>query len=1021
MERSVVVRLRAEIADFRRQMAEATKAVDGVGRQTEDTSRKATTAAGRMVQSATDNRQAWDTAGTALVGFGTVTVAALGAAAVAAVQWETAWTGVLKTVDGTPEQLDAVEGGLRSLARTLPSTHAEIAAVAEAAGQLGVRTGDIVGFTKVMIDLGETTNLSADEAATSIAQLMNVMQTAPQDVGRLGAALVALGNDGASTERDIILMAQRISGAGRIIGLTEGEVLGLANALSSVGIEVEAGGTAISTVLTDIAKAVSQGGEDLEAWARVAGVSAQDFARSFREDPAEAFAMFIDGLGRVQAAGGDVFTTLEDLGQADVRVSRALLSMATSGDLLRSSLELGNQAWKDNTALAEEAAKRYDTTAAKVEIARNGINDAAITLGDTFLPVIADTAEAVADLAEWFGRLPAPVQQSIAGVSGVAGVAALAAGAFLLTFPRVIETVRAFRDLQAISPGVATNLGRVGKAAGVAGAAFAAFSILDMVTSSLAKSTASMETTTAAVLALGEASTDLDAIFSSLSDSGLSFREIDGLSGAIERLVDPSLIDRMNDLGREITSSGRSEGGSDRDAIVKQFNAIGDSLAFLVESGNVDIARRQFELLRGEWEAQGGKIEDLRALVPAYVDSLTGLSNEAQVAEESTAGLTERFNELTGATEQLTDEQIRWREELAGINAAFVEPLAAYDSLIAKNQEAAQAAADATESTEDSWEDFIGAFPATVEGYLAELQAMVDAQNAWETNMLLLSGRVSQGTLDELARMGPEGAPLVAQLVNASDEELQRMEALFGERAGNATGQFATTLTSAAPIIAAAGRQLGQGAANEIAAKLAAGTHTVEDIMREYELEVEGVRPRINVDTANAIAEIDALRARAAASIQMRVDTVAGYSPATSPSFIRRAAGGPGFDGPVLGRGTETSDSNLALLSHNEHVWTAAETRAVGGHGAMLQLRSAALRGELKGLHPTATMRFAGGGSPAWTGGMPTYSSPGLSAADLAAAFNGMSMTLLTEAGPIRAIARAEAVSTVRSAAAGRR
>ena len=102
---------------------------------------------------------------------------------------------------------------LRGLARVLPATHGEIAAVAEAAGQLGIQRENVAAFTKTMIDLGASTTLSAEEAATGLAQMMNVMQTAPEDVGRLGAALVALGNAGASTESEILNMASYITGS----------------------------------------------------------------------------------------------------------------------------------------------------------------------------------------------------------------------------------------------------------------------------------------------------------------------------------------------------------------------------------------------------------------------------------------------------------------------------------------------------------------------------------------------------------------------------------------------------------------------------------------------------------------------------------------------------------------------------------------------------------------------------------------------------------------------------------------
>src|SRR5690606_16594977 len=130
---------------------------------------------------------------------GAITLA-FGASVKAAVDWETAFAGVLKTVDGSPEQLARLEQGLRDMARELPASHAEIAAVAEAAGQLGIKVEDVEQFTRTMIDLGETTNLSADQAATALARFMNIMGTSTSEVDRLGSTIVELGNNAATTE-----------------------------------------------------------------------------------------------------------------------------------------------------------------------------------------------------------------------------------------------------------------------------------------------------------------------------------------------------------------------------------------------------------------------------------------------------------------------------------------------------------------------------------------------------------------------------------------------------------------------------------------------------------------------------------------------------------------------------------------------------------------------------------------------------------------------------------------------------
>lgn len=382
---------------------------------------------------AAKNKAEWDLVSTTMLAAGAAIAGGLGLAAKAAMDWESSWTGVTKTVDGSGAQMAVLEGQLRSLARTLPASHAEIAAVAEAAGQLGIQRQNVAGFTKTMIDLGETTNLSADEAATSLAQLMNIMGTSASNVSRLGSTLVALGNAGASTERQILEMGMRISAAGKQVGMSETDVLALSSALASVGIEAEAGGTSTSMALMKIDAAVRSSGDGLQQLAKLTGMSADEFRQAWEGDAAGAMASVVEGLGKVQSSGGSVRDELTKLGITGQRESDAMGRLASSTkaagasqDLLRDSISLGKKAWDENNALVTEAAKRYETTASKAQVAWNNIVDSGITMGAAILPVISGIMQSVTGLASAFGSLPNPVQQT------VVAVAALGAGALLL-------------------------------------------------------------------------------------------------------------------------------------------------------------------------------------------------------------------------------------------------------------------------------------------------------------------------------------------------------------------------------------------------------------------------------------------------------------------------------------------------------------------------------------------------------------------------------------------------------------
>lgn len=322
------------------------------------------------------------------------------AAAESSIEFESAFTGVKKTVDGTPEQLAAISDEIKRMAAETGVSTTTIAAVAENAGQLGVATENIASFTRTMLDLGESTNLTADEAAVAIARLTNIMGSGEDATSRLGSSLVALGNNFATTESEILEMATRLASAGKLAGMSEAQILALATAMSSVGIEAEAGGTAMTQTLNAIDRAASSGGDTLETFARVAGMSAEEFTTAWRTDAAGALTAFIQGLSALSAQGGSVTAILDDLGLSGIRQSNMLRSLALASDMMTDALETSNSAWTENVALANEANAVYGNTEHRISAAWESINNLGIAIGDAFGPQISGGADMVNDLAQ---------------------------------------------------------------------------------------------------------------------------------------------------------------------------------------------------------------------------------------------------------------------------------------------------------------------------------------------------------------------------------------------------------------------------------------------------------------------------------------------------------------------------------------------------------------------------------------------------------------------------------------------
>lgn len=352
-------------------------------------------------------------------------VASVGFITKAAIDYESAFAGVKKTVDETATvSYKNLSDGIRQMAKELPASAVQIANVAEVAGQLGIKADDILKFSRTMIDMGESTNLSAEDAATAIAKIANILGLTSDEYSRFGASVVDLGNNFATTEKDIVEMTNRLAAGGKLAGLTAPEILGLATAMSSVGIEAEAGGTAMTQTLTAIGNAVSlttkDSADDLALIAKVAEMTSEEFQQAWKEKPAEALQAFIKGLNTAHEKGANMDAILMKLGMTGIRQGNMLKSLALSSDKMSAAVQRSNQAWKENTALTNEANKRYETTESQLKMFKNQITDLAIEFGGPLLKALRDGLKAgkpwietLAKMAKQFSSMSEEQQRNI--------------------------------------------------------------------------------------------------------------------------------------------------------------------------------------------------------------------------------------------------------------------------------------------------------------------------------------------------------------------------------------------------------------------------------------------------------------------------------------------------------------------------------------------------------------------------------------------------------------------------------
>ncbi|MBF7023753.1 phage tail tape measure protein [Staphylococcus kloosii] len=369
-------------------------------------------------------------------------VAGFGGAIKASVDYEQALAGVAKTTNLSGKELKQMSTDITKMSNTMPFAATEIAGVAEAAGQLGVKKSQITDFTKTMLDMSVATNMTSEEAATEFARFANAAGMPISKVDRLGSTVVALGNNTATTEKEIVDMGQRLAGAGKQAGFSADEIMSIAAAMSSVGIDAEAGGTAMTQIMNKITKATADGGSTLDNFAKVSGMSAEEFSQTWEKNPTQALSAFVKGLGNTQGGAKGVIKALDSVGIKGIREADTIRRMANNHSVLDKALKTGKKGWQDNTALTKEAETRYKTLGSKLKVLKNNFVNFGRSLGDTFGPAIGWVADKLSGLFKYLqGANPI-----LKGFVAVFGLIAAAIGPVVLGLGALIAAIGAIAE-----------------------------------------------------------------------------------------------------------------------------------------------------------------------------------------------------------------------------------------------------------------------------------------------------------------------------------------------------------------------------------------------------------------------------------------------------------------------------------------------------------------------------------------------------------------------------------------------
>lgn len=685
---AAIRRMESAQASMNDELAESQSKLHGFGQYLEDNSSKFERIGGAM-----------QSVGRGMTLGVTVPIIGVATASVkAAVDIDTALGDVRKTVNSTEEDYQALKEAAVEFSKTNAVGADELLSIEALGAQLGY-TLDIMSngksevqeFGEVVSGLDIATNMDAETAGTQLAQFFNIMQEGKEQTSNYGSAIVELGNNFATTESDISDMAMRIAGAGKSIGLSSADVLGLSTALTSLGINAEAGGTAISTIMSNIDKDVALGTENLSTWAEVAGMSVDEFAAKWQDKPVEALDAVLKGMQANVEEGGNLSVMLDELGISSIRQTDVMKRLANSGDLMSEAVETANQAWKDNTALSTEVADRNDTLAAKFEMLRNRLAAVAEKIGKPLADALFDLIDAAEPLfemiengAKTFANMSKEEQQTV--IKTVALIAAL--GPALSLF------------------------GKITSSAGVLGGALKTlsglFGKLDMATGGSARTiqqfnaeTGKMETVASKAnvamgalkgAAIGLAAAGIAVLVSAITDYVKHLETVDkatnGLNDAMGKLGSGSAVDAFGEMG-SAAKSYKDEVNEAIEAQARLADSIND--LYTETESNAALADHYLQAIIDAQEGYDGSAE-AAARLQAAVDGYNKVTGDTITITDNATGA------LSVSTEALKANTEAWKA-----NARAQAAQEAYQDIFKANMQAHQAEEDALAAKEAAW------------------------------------------------------------------------------------------------------------------------------------------------------------------------------------------------------------------------------------------------------------------------------------------------------------------------------
>ena len=525
------------------------------------------------------------------IAFGTAMGAALGTAVAQSAKFESAFTSVERTTGLVGNKARELKDTLYDMATAIPIAFEDLTQIATLGAQLGIASDAVDEFTETVAKFSAITGISAEQVGLSFGRLAQLLGVPVSEFENLSSAIAFTGVNAVATDQEILRMSESIGAAAANAGLAADETVGLASALASLKVRPEQARGVFIRLFRTLDVAVEQGGEKMEDFAKVVGMTTEAAQDLYRQSPMDFFKQFLYGA----QTAGTLNETMAQLGITNVRELDVIQRLSQNMGVLETALADTNEQYLLGTYSSDAYALVVDDLASKIQMMQNAFGELGAELGDILAPAIGFIVDALKNAIGFITALPTPVKVLGLAITALAAGAGLFFGSLAMGIAGLLALKLAFRELKtevtgaginiatfrALATSLVPSLTGVGAAAGGAAAGVRSLS-LAMRALPFIGLAATAATIVASVIEVGSSSSKAADEVNKLGEAAVS-----GIGGASEAL---KAIQADTEAFQELTAAGKDTTG-----MFKDFN--------LVLSESEVAAKKEKEALLGLAEA----------------------------------------------------------------------------------------------------------------------------------------------------------------------------------------------------------------------------------------------------------------------------------------------------------------------------------------------------------------------------------------------------------------------------------